>query len=101
MENRTIKILSCVTVDRREIDFKSPNMEAKGFKASLADLKRHGLNVSEVVTDAHMAVEAIISISVLFNIKLQHTRNFSPGVTLYSNDTLKPKRKKIAFCVYF
>lgn len=35
-------------------------MEAEGFKRSIASLKTHGVDVQEIVTDAHPQISSII-----------------------------------------
>lgn len=53
MEHNNGDILAQQVIDRREVDYKSPNMEREGFKRCMIELERFGLEPSEVVTDAH------------------------------------------------
>ncbi|XP_069107077.1 uncharacterized protein [Argopecten irradians] len=60
MENDTKKILSIVTLDKRETEKKSTNLELAGFKRTLNTLKEKKMNVCEVVTDAHLQIGALM-----------------------------------------
>lgn len=60
MENDTKKILSILTLDKRETGKKSTNLEVKGFKRSLEELGQK-VKVVEVVTDAHLQIGALMS----------------------------------------
>jgi len=61
IENNTKKIVSMLTLDKRETDKKSPCLEKEGFVRSMAAMEAQGLNVVEVVTDAHMSIAAVMS----------------------------------------
>ena len=43
-------------MDKREANMKSSNMEALAFKSGLQEMEEGGLNVAEVVTDAHGSI---------------------------------------------
>jgi hypothetical protein len=61
MENSTKKILSIVTIDKRQTDKKSALMEKGGFMKLMLDLEEKNITVSEVVTDAHPQIGAEMS----------------------------------------
>lgn len=61
MDKDSKKILTLKTVDKRMTDRKSPNMEKFGFQAAMEELCDKGLNVVEVVTDAHLGIGALMS----------------------------------------
>lgn len=46
-------------VDKREVGLKSPNMEKLGLVRALEELKE--MNVTELVTDAHIQIESMMS----------------------------------------
>ena len=56
MESETNKILHVETIDKREVNLKSPNMEREAFKRSMEYLISRGIKITEVVTDAYTAV---------------------------------------------
>lgn len=66
MEETTKKIVNVAFLDKREASGKSGNMEKAGLIAVLAALKDHDVVVSELVSDAHMAISAMISKYNLF-----------------------------------
>ena len=61
MENETKKIISVKTLDKRETEGKSVNLEKAGFVRCLEEIQNKGLNVSEIVTDAHLQIGALMS----------------------------------------
>ena len=61
MENGTKKILSIVTVDKRETEKKSALMEKAGFVKVMKDMEEKDVDVEEVVTDAHSQIGAEMS----------------------------------------
>lgn len=61
MENETHKILCVVTMDKRMTGRKSAILEKACFQKGLQFLFEKGLHVVEVVTDAHVQVEALMS----------------------------------------
>ena len=61
IDNNTKKIVSMLTLDKRETEKKSPCLEKEGFVRSMAAMEQKGLNVVEVVTDAHMSIAAVMS----------------------------------------
>lgn len=68
MDNQSKQILTCQTIDKREVDLKSTNMEAKGFVNGLEELKKKKINVVEVATDAHLTISSIMSMSLIHTI---------------------------------
>ena len=61
MEESTKKILSCITLDKRQCGGKSTGLEKLGFVKTMAALKDKDVKVVEVVTDAHMRISSIMS----------------------------------------
>lgn len=61
MDNKTKKIISVKTLDKRETEKKSVNLEKAGFLRCLQEIQDKGLTVSEVVTDAHLQIGALMS----------------------------------------
>lgn len=59
MENDSKKIIAIETLDKREVGKKSTNMEKAGFQRALEDV-RSSNNVTEVVTDAHLQIGALM-----------------------------------------
>ena len=55
------EILDMFFVDKRMVEGKSPNMEALGFLKALNNIIAAGINVVEVVTDAHISITATMS----------------------------------------
>ena len=63
MDSENDKILYVETVDKREVGLKSPNMEREAFKRSIQYLTNKGIKISEIVTDASIAVISIAGTS--------------------------------------
>ncbi|XP_070571769.1 uncharacterized protein [Ptychodera flava] len=61
MENSTKDILSLTTLDKRFTEKKSTNLEKACFKQGIEELQDKGLQISEVVTDAHPQIGAEMS----------------------------------------
>lgn len=61
MEHDTHSIVEMVVVDKREVGLKSPNMEAHGMRKALDSVVAGGLQVKELVTDAHRQIGSIMS----------------------------------------
>ena len=61
MEHDSHDILAVVTVDKRETQLKSPNMEKLGWERAVATLKDANVEISEMVTDAHLQITAEMS----------------------------------------
>lgn len=61
MEMDTKKIVCIVTMDKRMTDKKSTNLEKACFLKGLLFLLGKGLKIAEIVTDAHVQVEALMS----------------------------------------
>ena len=55
MEIESCKILHAETVDKREVDLQSPNMERKAFKRSMEFLLSH-IKCTEIITDASSSI---------------------------------------------
>ncbi|XP_063971271.1 uncharacterized protein LOC129260069 [Lytechinus pictus] len=62
MGHTTKDVLNVQFVDKREVGDKSPLMEMKGFKDSLLALEDSGLDVKEVVTDAHSSIAKVMRV---------------------------------------
>ncbi|XP_077978404.1 uncharacterized protein LOC144433886 [Glandiceps talaboti] len=60
MENESKDILSIVTMDKRETDRKSTNLEKACFEKSITELRGKGASIGEVVTDAHMQIGSLM-----------------------------------------
>ena len=54
-------ILGIKVVDKRQVQLKSPNMELLALKNILQDLLHHGIQIKELVTDAHQGIAKYIS----------------------------------------
>ena len=61
MEYHSNDILVMVFIDKRNTIFKSTNMDSAGFKKALDFLIGEGLNIAEVVTDAHSVIARLMS----------------------------------------
>lgn len=61
MDNSSKKILTVRTVDKRETQLKSTTMEKEGFQRVMKELKDKQVKVTEVVTDAHISIGALMS----------------------------------------
>lgn len=53
-------ILHLEVVDKREANLKSPNMEPLGMRRTMAALTENGVEVAEIVTDAHPQITSIM-----------------------------------------
>ena len=63
MDTATNKILHAETIDKREVQLQSPNMEREGILRALNFLlsKLHGsVTVDEVITDASSSVRTVL-----------------------------------------
>ncbi|XP_033115480.1 uncharacterized protein LOC117115683, partial [Anneissia japonica] len=58
MEHNSGDILDQQIVDKREVDLKSPNMEKLGFIRCMESIECNGINIAEIVTDAHVQIAA-------------------------------------------
>ena len=61
MEEKNSNIVEIVTVDKRQVGLKSPNMEAYGLRQALDSVLAGGLDVKELATDAHRQIGSIMS----------------------------------------
>jgi hypothetical protein len=61
MENVSKKIVSIKALDKRETERKSANLEKAGFIKCLTEVQTQGLTVTEIVTDAHLQIGAVMS----------------------------------------
>ena len=59
MDTDTHLVLHSVTVDKREVGGKSPNMEREALFRCLTQLTKH-VQVKEIVTDASTSVKAML-----------------------------------------
>ncbi|XP_022339797.1 uncharacterized protein LOC111134747 [Crassostrea virginica] len=60
MDNETKKILSVKTLDKRETERKSANLEKAGFIRGIQEIQDKGLSITEIVTDAHLQIGAMM-----------------------------------------
>lgn len=61
MDDQSKKIISLITMDKRETGKKSCNMEKACFMKSMNDLLENHINIEEVVKDAHIQIGAVMS----------------------------------------
>jgi ribonuclease HI len=61
MDNTSKKVISIITMDKRETEKKSTNMEKACFLKAMEELKDRDVVVAEVVTDAHLQIGAVMS----------------------------------------
>lgn len=61
MDYDTNDILDVRILDKRQTELNSVVMEKMAFSQMLDFLKTKGLNVTEVVTDAHVQITALLS----------------------------------------
>lgn len=61
MEHDTHKILCIITLDKRMTGGKSAVLEKACFQKGLQFLLRHNMKIVEIVTDAHVQIEALMS----------------------------------------
>lgn len=61
MDDQSKKIISLITMNKRETGKKSCNMEKACFMKSMNDLLENHVNIEEVVTDAHIQIGAVMS----------------------------------------
>lgn len=94
MENDSKKIISVKTMDKRETERKSANLEKLGFIRGMQDVRERGLQVKEVVTDAHLQIGAMMS---KFHFKEYH----SPFLHLLQSDFIYCKSCVSGLFVYF
>ena len=61
MDVETREILDIQIVNKRELQLNSVIMEKEGCRRGLDSLKAEKLNISELVTDAHIQIRAMMS----------------------------------------
>lgn len=61
MDDQSKKIISLITMDKRETGKKSCKIEKTCFMKSRNDLLENHINIEEVVTDTHIQIGAVIS----------------------------------------
>lgn len=61
LNHETKDVVAMSIVDKREANLKSPNMEKIGLQRALKQLTDAKLTVSELVTDAHPQIAAMMS----------------------------------------
>ncbi|XP_053388891.1 uncharacterized protein LOC123544069 [Mercenaria mercenaria] len=54
------KIVSMEVIDKREVQLKSGQLEVRGFRKTMDDIKDAGIEVKEIVTDAHPQISSIM-----------------------------------------
>ena len=64
MDSETNKTLHIETIDKREVNLKSPNMKREAFKRSMEYLISRMVKITEVVTDASTAVISRYNFSI-------------------------------------
>lgn len=64
MEHDTHKILCIITLDKRMTGGKSAVLEKACFQKGLQFLLRHNMKIVEIVTDAHVQIEALMNLMV-------------------------------------
>ena len=70
MELTTKKILCIITKDKRATDKKSTNLEKACFLDGMKFLKNKNIQVVEVVTDAHVQIQSVMSmLNLIFHNK--------------------------------
>lgn len=94
MENNSKKVISVKTMDKRETERKSANLEKLGFIRGMQDVRERGLQVKEVVTDAHLQIGAMMS---KFHFKEYH----SPFLHLLQSNFIYCKSCVSGLFVYF
>ena len=60
MEHDTGDIVAMAVVDKRGVGLKSPNMEKIGLVRVLTQVSDQGLEVEELVTDAHVQIKSMM-----------------------------------------
>ena len=65
MDNTTKQIVSLVTMDKTHIAGKSANLEKACFIKSMTALTQKRVRISEVVTDSHVQITALMSKFIL------------------------------------
>ena len=68
MEHDSHDILAVMTVDKREAQLKSPNMEKIGWERAVTTLEDAGVKIKEMVTDAHIQITAEMSMNFIYTI---------------------------------
>jgi hypothetical protein len=77
MDNSSKKIVSIVTMDKRETDKKSTNMEKACFLKAMEEVQEdHNLDIEEVVTDAHLQIGALMSKSTCFVVSKERNQKY-------------------------
>ena len=61
VENETLDILACIVIDKRETKLISVNMELEALKRVVKCLLEQGINIVEIVTDAHSSITKWLS----------------------------------------
>ena len=81
-------MVALVTLDKKETGKKSTNMEKACFLKAMEDLEENGVHVSEVVTDAHLQIGAVMSKYLVLYYSILSLSNPLPPFSLYlHNDT--------------
>ena len=76
-------ILAMEVVDKRETGLKSVLMEAKGFSKAMESIRDEGVQLEEIVTDAHPQISSIMRKRIR-NLMTYTTLQFMS--TLYKDD---------------
>lgn len=93
MDFHSKEILHMEIVDKREVRLKSPNMEPLAMQRSMSALAKEGVEVAELITDAHPQITSIMKKSystTKHSYDIWHgTKNL--GKKLSAETTTKPK----------
>jgi hypothetical protein len=66
MDNASKKIMSVSTLDKRQAGRASSNMEKAGFLKGIEELEGKDMAITEVVTDQHLQIAALMSMQDFF-----------------------------------
>ena len=90
MDQSDKDILALEIVDKRECILKSSLLEVTGFRKAMRDLDNAGVNVVEVVTDAHPQISKVMSklsrFSKVLFIKLSHSNYCTKQIVQQASD---------------
>ena len=67
MDHETLDVIHVEFMDKREADMKSPVMETRAFVKGLKEIKDKGLQVTEIITDAHASIRKHMSMLTILN----------------------------------
>ncbi|WAR05813.1 hypothetical protein MAR_021182 [Mya arenaria] len=76
MDNETKKVIMVKTVDRRETDRESVTIKKVPLKACLEDLLQNQVNITELITDGHLGIAAMMKTDYSSPLKINHSHDF-------------------------